>query len=144
MFWVLKSCLMCKKLIYETIDRVILLVHEQVSRDVILERQKLLNSVLIQVYLLVQACAHFFIHSFIHSTNVKSSMMCRSLLKKEGSKGLLKCLALTLKAVRRRVWKRTEAWLARCQSWNCAMELGYGPHRCCSSSLSFWPIANRY
>ena len=61
---------MCKKLIYETIDRVILLVHGQVSRDVILERQKLLNSVLIQVYLLVHACAHFFIHSFIHSTNV--------------------------------------------------------------------------
>lgn len=75
---------MCKKLIYETTDRVILLVHEQVSRDVILERQKLLNSVLIQVYLLVQARAHFFVHSFIHSTNVKSSMMCQSLSVEEG------------------------------------------------------------
>ena len=56
---------MCMKLIYEAIDRVLVLVHEKVGRDVILERQQLLNSVPIQVYLLV----HPFIRSFIHSFN---------------------------------------------------------------------------
>lgn len=57
MFWAFKSCLMCKKLVYEIIDTVIFLVHDQVDRHVILEGQQLLNLVLIQAYILV--------HSFI-------------------------------------------------------------------------------
>ena len=57
MFWVFKSCLMYKILTYESVDRVVFLIHDQVGRDVTLERQHSLNSVHIQVYLLV--------HSFI-------------------------------------------------------------------------------
>jgi hypothetical protein len=46
MFRVFKARLIFKKHVYATIDRAIFLVHNQVGRDVILERQQLLGSVL--------------------------------------------------------------------------------------------------
>lgn len=84
MFWVLKSCPMSKKLIYETIDRVIFSVREQVGRDVSLERQQLPNSVLLRVYPVVHGCAHFFTHSFIQQMLLKSPVICQPLSVKEG------------------------------------------------------------
>lgn len=57
-------------------------------------------------------------------------MMCQYyLLKKKGSKGGPKCLALILKSVRThaRVRNRTEVRLALRHRWDSAMELGYHP-----------------